>query len=50
MQAALESVEGVEGVVVDFDAGQVQVMTDGSADPAAMVKALEDAGFGGSVK
>ena len=46
MQAALESVDGVEGVEVDFDASQAKVMTNGSADPAAMVKALEDAGFG----
>jgi len=37
-------------VDVDFDAKTVTVTTDGMVDPAAMVEALEEAGFGSSVK
>ena len=48
MQGALASVDGVESVEVDFATKQATVM--GNADSAAMLEALQKAGFDGSVK
>ncbi len=49
MQAALSSVEGVEGVEVDYQAKTATVKTNGHADTAAMVDALKAAGYGATV-
>jgi copper chaperone CopZ len=49
VQAALSSVEGVEGVDVDYTAKTATVKTNGHADTEAMVSALKAAGYGATV-
>ena len=48
MQGALAGVEGVESVEIDFANKIATVM--GNADTAAMMEALQESGFGGSVQ
>jgi copper chaperone CopZ len=53
VQKALESLPGVRNVKIDFEKKQVTCKVDESAKPAEddrFVKALKDAGFGGSVR
>ncbi len=47
MQGALAGVEGVESVEVDFKNKQATVT--GKAESGAMMEALQEAGFGGTV-
>ena len=46
VKTALESVEGVKEVSVDREAGTASVV--GSASPALLVEAVDDAGFDAS--
>ena len=46
----MESVEGVAVKELDFDTKTVTVMVEPGTDTKAMVSALEEAGFGGSVQ
>jgi copper chaperone CopZ len=50
VQAALEKVDGVASVEVDFEAKTATVHCTEDTDPKALVAALEGADFGGSVK
>lgn len=51
MRAALESVPGVRNVEVSFEKAEAHVDVEREKfDPAALLKALEDAGYKGSVK
>lgn len=51
MRGALESVPGVRNVEVSFEKAEAYVEVEKDKfDPAALVKALEDAGYKGSVK
>lgn len=47
VEEALESVEGVTGAAADREAGRATV--DGTADAAALVAAVEDAGYDAEV-
>lgn len=49
VQSALESVDGVEGVEVNYANKTATVTATAGADTAAMCKALEEAGFGGTL-
>ena len=50
MQAALETVDGVELVEIDYDAKTATVTCASDCDPEALVKALEDSGkYGGTI-
>jgi copper chaperone CopZ len=49
VRSALASVEGVEGVEVDFGSKRATVACTAECDPKALVAALEQAGFGGEV-
>jgi copper chaperone CopZ len=50
VRSALESVDGVESVEVDFSAGTATVVTNGEVSEEAMIEALEAAEYGGSVQ
>ena len=50
MQAALESVDGVEEVSVDFASGTATVTASADIDPKELIKALEEANFGGTIE
>ena len=41
----LSAIDGVRDVQVDLDSGQVQVTSDGPLDQAAVVAAIDEAGF-----
>ena len=50
MQEALAAVPGVRKVDVDFDKKQAVVRVEkGKLDRQALLKSLEDAGFGGAI-
>ncbi|HIG11584.1 MAG TPA: heavy-metal-associated domain-containing protein [Planctomycetes bacterium] len=49
VQSALSSVDGVEGVEVSFANKTATIATNGKADTEAMMTALEEAGFGGTL-
>ena len=49
MQAALETVEGVETVEIDYDTKTATVICAFDCDPEALVTALEAGGYGGTV-
>ena len=46
MQAALESVDGVESTEIDFAAKTATVTVQGGTSPEALVAAVEASGFG----
>lgn len=41
----LSAIEAVREVQVDLDSGRVQVISDGPLDPAAVVAAIDEAGY-----
>ena len=41
----LSAIDGVRDVQVDLDSGRVQVTSDGPLDQAAVVAAIDEAGF-----
>lgn len=45
VQRVLSGVDGVEAAVVDLDAGDAQVTARDDVDPAALVAAVDDAGY-----
>ena len=49
MQAALETVEGVEVVEIDYDAKTATVNIPSDCDPQALIAALEEGGYGGTL-
>ena len=48
VEEALSSVQGVESVAVDLEAGRAVVV--GSADESALVSAVEEEGYGASLQ
>ena len=50
VEAALESVGGVESATVDYDARTATVVGQGALDTAALISALQKQGFGGMVR
>jgi copper chaperone CopZ len=50
VQAALETVEGVEVVEIDYDAKTATVTCPSDCDSEALIAALEEGGYGGTVK
>ncbi len=50
MQAALESVAGVESAAVNFQTKTATVTCEGNCDTTSMITALEKAGYGGRVE
>ena len=49
MQGALASVDGVNGVEVDYDTKTAVVMCSEGCDESDLLGALKDAGYGGEV-
>ena len=49
MQAALENVEGVEVVEIDYTASTATVTCPSDCDPKELITALEEGGYGGTV-
>jgi len=50
VEAALESVAGVDSATVDYDARTATVVVQGEIDPGALISALQKQGFGGMVR
>ena len=50
VQAALDSVDGVESVVIDYKAKTATVSAAEGTDTKAMIAALKDADYGASVQ
>jgi len=54
VQAALETVDGVEDISIDFNqdtkSGVIRLTCNSTTKPAALISALEADGYGGSVK
>ena len=51
VENALKSVKGVKKVSVSLDDAQADIeIAAGKTDPATLIKAVEEAGFGASVK
>jgi copper chaperone CopZ len=50
VRSALESVDGVETVEVDFQSKTATVTCSSGCDEAKLISALEEANFGGEVK
>jgi len=50
VEAALESVAGVQDATVDYDTRTVTVRVAGPVDPGALISALQKQGFGGMVR
>ncbi|MFT7669258.1 MAG: copper chaperone CopZ [Planctomycetota bacterium] len=50
VQAALESVDGVENVVIDYKAKTATVTATEGTETTAMIAALKDADYGASIK
>jgi hypothetical protein len=49
VQAALESVDGVDGVEIDYPAKTATITIEGQVDMDEVMSALDNAGYGASV-
>jgi len=50
VEAALESVVGVQEATVDYDTRTATVLVAGEVEPGALIAALQRQGFGGMVR
>jgi len=50
VEAALESVAGVQEATIDYDARTATVLVQGEVEPGALISALQKQGFGGMVR
>lgn len=50
VEAALESVAGVQEATVDYDSRTATVLVAGAVEPGALISALQKQGFGGMVR
>lgn len=50
VEAALESVEGVQDATVDYDSRTATVVLAGEVEPGLLISALQKQGFGGVVR